>query len=281
MALKMIESLGYQFPTATSKRKKLYAIYECPECLEPFKAMSTNVNTGNTTRCGECASRARSESRTKWDVDKILSESSKYDTRKDFKSKSPLAYSSARKQGLLDEVCAHMRCGRTFWDRESVVFEASKYSTASEFSIKQAGALCAAKRDGYWEDLKQTWEPSRFTCDNDVIYIWQIISPLTGDSNLYKVGVTSKRIGTNRIKVCARNAGVCYNIVAYEVVEDARRVESKLLEMGVRASIGNHFYGYTEVVSYTDRQLVNALSVIRDERGLSQNANGVSGYVEI
>lgn len=279
--MKLVESLGYEYPTETSKRKKLYGIYECPDCLCHTRIMSTNVNTGNTTRCADCAKKARGNCRTIWTVDKILSESAKYETRLDFKNGSPLAYSSARKQGLLDEVCSHMKCGRTIWDKESVIHEASKYSTASEFSTKQAGAVCAAKRDGYWQELKQTWEPSRFTCDNDVVYIWQIISPLTGDSNLYKVGITSKRIGTNRIKVCARNAGVCYNIVAYEQVEDAKKVESKLLDIGVRASIGDHFYGYTEVVSYTSRQLVKALSVIRDERGLSQNANGVSGYVEV
>lgn len=112
------------------------------------------------------------------------------------------------------------------------------------------------------------------------IYIWQIISPKTGTSPLYKVGVTSERLGTTRIRDCAKSAGFCYNIIAIQKVDDARSVEKRILSLGEHVNVGS-FGGYTEVVSLSANQLSAALEIIKSERGSEKHANGVSENVEI
>jgi hypothetical protein len=50
--MKMIEDLGYEYPTEKSKEKKHFAIYECPFCHKYFKSQTTAVNRGATKSCG-------------------------------------------------------------------------------------------------------------------------------------------------------------------------------------------------------------------------------------
>lgn len=52
MTPELIEDLGMMLPNDTSKQKRKYGIYKCPYCGNKFKAITDNVNKGNTTSCG-------------------------------------------------------------------------------------------------------------------------------------------------------------------------------------------------------------------------------------
>ena len=49
--MKMIKDLGMQFPAEKSKRKKHYALYECPNCKKPFRAVISVINAGIIKSC--------------------------------------------------------------------------------------------------------------------------------------------------------------------------------------------------------------------------------------
>jgi len=49
---KLIKNLGYIKPTETSNYKKTMGIFECPFCLNEFKAVISSIKSGNTNSCG-------------------------------------------------------------------------------------------------------------------------------------------------------------------------------------------------------------------------------------
>ena len=52
--MKLIEDLGMQYPTETSKRKARYGMYECSTCKIHFRAQTQNVKHGKSTKCRDC-----------------------------------------------------------------------------------------------------------------------------------------------------------------------------------------------------------------------------------
>ena len=50
--MKMIQNLGRIYATSKSKQRTLFAIYECPYCKEPFKAMTSHIKDWHTQSCG-------------------------------------------------------------------------------------------------------------------------------------------------------------------------------------------------------------------------------------
>lgn len=49
---RLIEDLGRLYPTKNSKQKTRYGIFECPYCLNQFKATMLSIKTGHTKTCG-------------------------------------------------------------------------------------------------------------------------------------------------------------------------------------------------------------------------------------
>jgi hypothetical protein len=91
---------------------------------------------------------------------------------------------------------------------------------------------------------------------NDVVYIWR-----DAGSDLHKVGVTSARIGEDRINICRRHNGMDPRIVFMLKVDDARAVESKLLELGTDPDLDSSIDGYTEFRRLTNAELGKAVSI--------------------
>lgn len=52
--LKIIQDLGMQKATETSKLKKRFAMFECPDCLKPYRSYTQDVRVGKSNRCKEC-----------------------------------------------------------------------------------------------------------------------------------------------------------------------------------------------------------------------------------
>lgn len=87
----------------------------------------------------------------KWSKDRCAQAASQHQSRTEFKSASPSAYSSARRNGWLDEICAHMSPSRKpdgYWTAERCHEAALRYKTRKEFLQGDRSAYSAATRLG-------------------------------------------------------------------------------------------------------------------------------------
>jgi len=87
-----------------------------------------------------------------WKMEEVVNEALKYKTRKEFYKHSS-AYSYARKNNILDEVCSHMKQIYKIWDKESLQEEALKYKTKADFTRGSAGAHKSAVKRGILNDI--------------------------------------------------------------------------------------------------------------------------------
>lgn len=53
----LIEDLGYAKLKHSSRQREHFAIYECPNCLQPFKARVVSVEKGGRKGCQKCANK--------------------------------------------------------------------------------------------------------------------------------------------------------------------------------------------------------------------------------
>lgn len=99
--------------------------------------------------------------------------------------------------------------------------------------------------------------------DNNVIYIWKVI----GLDNVYKIGVTSSRLGSIRIEeVAKKGGGLQYDIkVIAAVVGKATDIETRLLSIGTKYTFTQSFNGCTEFRTLTDQELYTALEIIKED----------------
>ena len=67
-----------------------------------------------------------------WNYETLKQEALKYQTKTDFKKSNSVAYDNARKQGIIDEICAHMKIKRRRWTDETAILEAKKYKNRNE-----------------------------------------------------------------------------------------------------------------------------------------------------
>ena len=98
--------------------------------------------------------------RKTWDITSLKKEAKKFKTRTDFKAKSSLAYHSACRKGVLDEVCGHMtliKNPKGTWTKERVLKEAKKHKTRTCFQKNSKGAFAAATRNGWLEEVSKTF----------------------------------------------------------------------------------------------------------------------------
>ena len=63
----------------------------------------------------------------KWDPESIKKEALKYDGKKKFMDGCYGAYKAAKKYGIVDEVCAHMKS--RYWTKEKLFARARKYTS--------------------------------------------------------------------------------------------------------------------------------------------------------
>ena len=190
----------------------------------------------------------------------LRSSALKYSRRVDFQNLDKNDYQLARKYGILDDVCSHMPdCARDLWTEERVRREMSTQTSrygASKFSQPM---VRAAKRLGVWGELTEDM-PSRGT-DNNVIYIWRAVGERFNGEKVYKVGVTSERLGDDRMDHVAGRSGFVSELVTKRTVVKASVVEKKLLRIGSSPGyVGIN--GGSEFRAMRPAQLREALGVI-------------------
>ncbi len=163
---------------------------------------------------------------TSWSFDLLLEEARKYKTRNEFKTKNECAYQSARTRGVLDKVCIHMEKAHKNWTNDNIQKEAFKYSTRSSFQKNSQYAYILSIKKGILETVcshmtRKT--DSKVASDNNIIYLWNI-----KDTNVYKIGVTSKKRGYARINEVSRKHNIEAVVLAYVKVDDAFSIENEL-----------------------------------------------------
>jgi len=89
----------------------------------------------------------------KWDFESVKAEAAKYSGRTVFSKKSSGAYSSAKRNGWLDNVCSHMKHANIKWTPELLELEAKKYKTRKSFQNSSEGAYQSARIQGQLEEI--------------------------------------------------------------------------------------------------------------------------------
>lgn len=87
-----------------------------------------------------------------WTDTRLMEEAKRYKTRSDFYTNSASAYSTAKRKGLLDVVCAHMagkpRRPVGYWTEKRIGEAAKMFQTRRAFAEGNSAAYHAAKRKG-------------------------------------------------------------------------------------------------------------------------------------
>lgn len=183
-----------------------------------------------------------------------------YPSRKAFSKEHSPAYNVCRKAGVLDELFDDKRGYSRFkWTEEAVREEAKKYKTKREFERDARGAAARARKLGIIDELGlEGYPPS----DNDAIYIWRAVGQHYNGNPVYKIGVTSTRLGTARIEQVAKESGFEFDLICCEPVRcKASELEKKLLILGEDPQFTG-FNGATEFRALSDSALYAAVSLI-------------------
>ncbi len=97
------------------------------------------------------------------------------------------------------------------------------------------------------------------TSDSDVVYLLRVMG-----RDIYKVGITSKRLGKNRFKKIGYESGLNLELLEYVESDNAKEIESNLLGIGLDAGLVD-FSGSSEFRYFTDNELVEALTALKQK----------------
>jgi predicted GIY-YIG superfamily endonuclease len=90
----------------------------------------------------------------KWTFDELQKEALKFKTRGEFSNQSPSAYSSAQRQGLLDDITKHMTLLKKYkYTYDQLKDVANKYTSLRDFREYDDGAYQSAKAQGWFDEL--------------------------------------------------------------------------------------------------------------------------------
>ena len=193
-----------------------------------------------------------------WTREEIQAEALKYNTRDTFRVGSNDAYGAAQRAGCINEVCAHMKQVLEHdWTVDKLKVAATPYLTRTNFKHGRPSAYKKALELGVMNVICAHMGKQDTLSDNDTIYIWKVV----GFDNIYKVGVTSKRLGDRRIKDTIRNSGFDGELIYMKYVNGlATTLEREIHDKYPSADLG-YFDGYTEYIEVDDiEEIITALS---------------------
>lgn len=195
--------------------------------------------------------------RASWTEDNVRAEAAQYKTKTAFMKANGAAYQAAGRLGIIDELFANQL--RT-WSEALTRECAAKCKTKSEFERRFKGGFEWAQRYGIMNDLG--FPINRMPSDNDTIYIWRAVGQHYNGNPVYKIGVTSARLGTFRVERVARLGGFEFDLICCEPVQGkADELERKLHILGEDPKFVG-FDGCTEFRALSDSALYVAISMI-------------------
>ena len=200
---------------------------------------------------------------TSWTNEMLIADAKRFETRGAWARESSAAYDAARKRNLLEVCCGHMTAVLTYWSTDMLKADALKYKTRGEWLRNSANAYNAAHKRGLLDACCAHMERAGGT-DNDAVYIWKAIGQFYNGNQVYKIGVTSARLGEIRVLQCANQADFDAEIVILANVDGkATEVEKYLLAIGADPKYVG-FNGASEFRAMTDEQLAQAVRLVSE-----------------
>ena len=200
-----------------------------------------------------------------WTDEMIAVEAKKYKTRIAFKNGSHGAYQAACTRGILDDVCTHMETLLTDWTDEVLAAEAAKYETRGAFKEGNPNAYGAAIRRGILDSICAQMESGLGSGDNDTVYMWRAANEWFNGKPVYKIGVTSWRLGDKRIQQVARDSGfhpnLCFRIQV--APGTATEIEAELLATFGEQVNYEKFNGSSEFRAFTVDEAVEIGNLVK------------------
>lgn len=174
--------------------------------------------------------------RRKYTEEYVTELAAPFDNVADFIAAYPVAHAKASEYGFLAKVTAHMTRKKNpngHWnDPLNCMVEARKYKTKADWYRGSSSSYNAALKHGFM-DMCSWHMDDHATTDNDAIYVWEWVVDGEG-TGVYKGGLTSWKLGDQRIKDCARDNGMDYRLVFLLRTgeQQARAIEQALLDSG-------------------------------------------------
>lgn len=200
-----------------------------------------------------------------WNIDLVKAEASKFESRSEFHEGNVSAALWALRNGVMDDLFPHKL---TMWDLESVSKEALKYSHREEFRLGCSGAAQWAARNGLWEVVCSHMDLAG-KCDYDCIYIWKP----SGFQDLYKIGITSKRLGVARIEYVSRSFGFEVDLLYIKGTDNALKKEKEMLLLGTPAKMNKSLNGFSEFRHLTHNQFRDCLRIMGVHESKADHSN--------
>ena len=203
----------------------------------------------------ECCAHMGTSERKDWNLGSCKASAAKYASIPAWTKGEPNAVRAAYRLNIVDDCTSHMSNRQKVWSLEECVADAKKYRTASEWKNNSSGYASACYH-GWLDACSEHMEIGHSVSANDVVYLWR-----DNVSGLHKVGITSDRIGENRISRVRSRNDMDASIVFMLKVPDARAVESQLLELGTDPELDSSIDGYTEFRVLSNDDLREAVSI--------------------
>lgn len=196
--------------------------------------------------------------RVKWTKETALSVAKTFSDRWSFQKGNGGAYRFLWKAGLLDEVFPAITT--TKWDKENVAEVAKSCQHRHDLRVKHPGAYKFAYKNNLLKGLFGETKNIP-NCDDNVLYIWAV----KGVPNLYKIGVTSRRLRASRIKYSCRKGGLKASQIWVFYINNAKETEKTLLSLGTPYKFDSPFSGHTEFRVLTQEELQLCLDMAKKE----------------
>lgn len=173
-----------------------------------------------------------------WDDQLVRQESAKYTTRTEFAKGSAAAYNAARRLKIIDQLYPSLLKS---WTEAEVRKIAKTCSSKKDLKRVCATAYNAALRLNIIDDL---FENQPQVAERDCVYLWSV----KDEPGLYKVGITSHKMGEYRISQVAKEAKFSPQLVFLVKVgyENAKVIERKMKRLGTPYKFSKKFYGHSE-----------------------------------
>lgn len=193
---------------------------------------------------------------TKWTEQAIRKAARGYKYYHDFRAACPGAIPRARRLGIHDEITAHMALKQKQWNLDSVRAVAAQFEVKDHFARAYPGAMKWAKRHGLYDDVCSHMKDNR-RGDFDAVYIWKVKDL----EDVYKIGVTSHRLGNSRINFVSRLSGCDVEFYFVVKCDDACEIEAEMLRIG-NPFCGIDCNGGTEFRELSPSEFVKCLNLM-------------------
>lgn len=107
--------------------------------------------------------------RIKWTDDMLAQAASEFTTRYAFQKQNNRAYDAAKRRGLLDKICKHMKQSYTYWTDDMLMTEAKKYTTRGELKNKNIVVYQLATTRGILDSICSHMTPVYTNWTNEMI----------------------------------------------------------------------------------------------------------------